>query len=202
MSNKLYYRKQIEKIEELKKANLKPTLLLHTCCAVCFSSAYMQIKDSFDITVFFFNPNIYPSSEYDKRKEEVLRLIEIFNKEFNTNVKFIEKLEDFMSYKEKKVHKYPCYDCIYNRLLVSYNYAEKEKFDYVSTTLTVGRQKNSMLINLLGEQLEKNYKITKYFYSDFKKNNGILLSNEMRKKYNIYAQNYCGCEPYYQKKDN
>lgn len=191
-----YYKEQVELVKKLKEENKKPTLLLHTCCALCFSSSFMQIKDSFDITVFFYNPNIYPTDEYNKRKEETLRLIEIFNNEFNSNIKFVEQIEDFETYERKKVHDKKCFDCIYNRLLVSYNYADEHNFDYVTTTLTLGRLKNSDMINQIGELLNNTHS-TKYFYSNFKKNKGIDLSLQLKEKYNIYAQNYCGCEPYY-----
>lgn len=190
-----FYKEQVNLINMLKNQENKPTLLLHTCCALCFSSAFMQIKDAFKITVFFYNPNIYPEEEYEKRKQETLRLINIFNEEYNADIKFIEQKEDFCTYNAKKVHKKKCFDCIYNRLLVSYNFANQNNFDYVSTTLTVGRQKDSRMINEIGKILEPLYK-TKYFYSNFKKNKGIDLSLEMKKKYNIYAQNYCGCEKY------
>ena len=192
-----YYKEQIKIIENIKNSNTKPTLLLHTCCALCFSSAFMQCKDYFDITVYFYNPNIYPLEEYNKRKEETKRLIDIFNKEYNLNTKFVEYVESFDSYNSKKVHQNKCFDCIYNRLLVSYNYAQEKNFDYVSTTLTVGRLKNSVMINQIGKMLSKNYD-TLYFYSDFKKSNGINLSLELKEKYNIYAQNYCGCEKAYE----
>lgn len=192
------YKKQVELTSSLIDNKIKKTLLLHTCCALCFSSAFLQCKDAFNITVFFYNPNIYPSDEYEKRKQETLRLIQIFEKEYNVSIDFVEQVEDFDSYSNKKIHDNKCFDCIYNRLLVSYNYANSHNFDYVSTTLTVGRLKNSTMINQIGEMLEKNYQ-TKYFYSNFKKNNGIQLSLQMKEKYNIYAQNYCGCEPYYYK---
>ena len=198
---KSYYQMQLDLCNYLKENNLKPSLLLHTCCALCFSSAFMQCKDYFNITVFFYNPNIYPSNEYEKRKQETLRLIDIFQKEYNVTINFIEQIEDFKIYDAKKVHQNKCLDCIHNRLLVSYNYADKHHFDYITTTLTVGRLKNSIMINQLGEMLEKNHQ-TKYFYSNFKKNNGIGLSLKMKEKYHIYAQNYCGCEPYYQKNEN
>lgn len=194
-----YYKEQVELVSQLSNQEKKPTLLLHTCCALCFSSSFMQIKDAFEITVFFYNPNIYPSDEYDKRKEETIRLIEIFNKEFNLNIKFVEQTEDFETYNKKKVHDKKCFDCIYNRMLVSYNYAEANKYDYVSTTLTLGRLKNSEMINQIGEDLSQHF-TTKYFFSNFKKNGGIDLSLSLKEKYNIYAQNYCGCEPYYKEK--
>lgn len=191
-----YYQEQLNLTSQLKQQQKKPTLLLHTCCALCFSSSFMQCKDYFEITVFFYNPNIYPSTEYEKRKSETLRLIEIFKQEFNVTIHFIEKIEDFSLYNEKKVHKNHCFDCIYNRLLVSYNYAYENHYDYISTTLTLGRLKNSIMINQIGEMLEKNYPTTKYFYSNFKKNKGIDLSLLLKEKYHIYAQTYCGCEAY------
>ena len=181
-----FYKEQTDLINKLKEENKKPTLLLHTCCALCFSSAFMQIKDAFDITVFFYNPNIYPSDEYNKRKNETLRLIDIFNTEFNANIKFVEQIEDFCSYDEKKVHDNKCFDCINNRLLVSYKYTNNNNYDYISTTLTVGRLKDSRMINEIGKMLEPLFK-TKYFYSNFKKNKGIDLILEMKKKYNIYV---------------
>ncbi|MCI5745686.1 MAG: epoxyqueuosine reductase QueH [Erysipelotrichaceae bacterium] len=191
-----YYAKQISLCEDLKKENKKPTLLLHTCCALCFSSSFMQVKDYFLITVFFYNPNIYLKEEYEKRKSETLRLIDIFQKEYNVKINFVEEIpEDFEKYNEKKVHQNKCFDCIFNRLLVSYNYADEHSYDYVTTTLTLGRLKNSNMINQIGEILEKNHK-TKYFYSNFKKNKGIDLSLQLKEKYHIYAQNYCGCEKY------
>ena len=190
-----YHKEQLDLLNKIKDEKVKPTLLLHTCCALCFSSSFMQIKDYFDITVFFFNPNIYPSDEYEKRKNETLRIIGIFNKEFNSNIKFIEQIESFESYNEKKVHKNKCFDCINNRLLVSYQYANDNNFDYITTTLTLGRLKNSDMINQIGEMLQPYFK-TKYFYSNFKKNKGIDLSLQLKEKYDIYAQNYCGCEKY------
>ena len=139
---------------------------------------------SCSFTVFFYNPNIYPSEEYNKRKQETIRLIEIFNKEYNLNMKFVEQVEAFETYNEKKVHNNKCFDCIYNRMLVSYNYANNNNYDYVTTTLTLGRLKNSEMINQIGEMLESNYD-TKYFYSNFKKNKGIDLSLELKEKYII-----------------
>ena len=113
------FTQEIDKVSLLKQ---KPTLLLHTCCAMCFSASYMQLKDYFDISVYFYNPNIYPLDEYIKRKNEVIRVIDLFNKEFSTNVKFIEENDIFDYYKVKKVHKVGCFDCFHLRLLKSFEY--------------------------------------------------------------------------------
>ncbi len=191
------FTQEIDKVSLLKQ---KPTLLLHTCCAMCFSASYMQLKDYFDISVYFYNPNIYPLDEYIKRKNEVIRVIDLFNKEFSTNVKFIEENDTFDYYKVKKVHKVGCFDCFHLRILKSFEYANNNGFDYFTTTLTLGRLKNSYLINSIGESLQPLFMKTKYLFSDFKKNKGIDVSLEMKEKYNIYAQCYCGCEPYYNEK--
>ena len=106
--------------------------------------------------------------EYNKRKIETLRLIEIFKKEYNVEIKFVEQVESFESYNEKKVHQNKCFDCIHNRLLVSYNYADEHNYDYVSTTLTLGRLKNSNMINLLGEMLSK-IRIKVFCFMSFRK---------------------------------
>lgn len=192
------YDKFLDKIEEIKKLDEKPTLLLHTCCALCFSSAYMQLKDYFHITVFYYNPNIYPLDEYEKRKNEVIRMIDIFNNEYHTDVKFIESIGKFDYYKNKKIHLKGCMDCFHLRLMKSFMYANDNKYDYFTTTLTVGRLKNSNLLNRIGESLQPMFENTKYLFSDFKKNGGINISLRCKEKYNIYAQCYCGCEPYYQ----
>lgn len=193
---KNYYQLQQKEIAFVKNLPKKPTLLLHTCCALCFSSAFLQIKDDFEISVFFFNPNIYPLEEYEKRKNELLRIIHLYEKEWNISIPFIEKKEDFHLYQKVKTHRNACYDCLHYRLLESYIYASTHQFDYLTTTLTVGRLKDSYFINSIGETLQKQFPNTKYFLSDFKKNKGIDLSLEMKAKYQIYAQNYCGCEHY------
>lgn len=82
-------------LEKVQKLPTKPSLLLHTCCAMCFSSSFLQIKDYFQVTVYYFNPNIYPLEEYEKRKNEVLRLIDIFEKEYQVKIDFIEEKKDF-----------------------------------------------------------------------------------------------------------
>ncbi len=194
------YEEFMDKINEIKKLKEKPTLLLHTCCALCFSSAYLQLKDYFKITVFFYNPNIYPLEEYEKRKQEVLRMIQIFNNEYHTEVQFIEKIDTFDDYKSKKIHSKGCLDCFHLRLLKSFMYANENHFDYMTTTLTVGRLKNSKLLNQIGQSLQSMFDPTQYLISDFKKNGGIDLSLQCKEKYHIYAQCYCGCEPYYQEK--
>ncbi len=190
-----------KELEKVKKFPQKPKLLLHTCCAMCFSSSFLQIKDYFQITVYYFNPNIFPLKEYEKRKNEVLRLIHIFEKEYQLTIDFVEEKEDFETYLQCKIHEKGCLDCLHLRLLRSYQYAQKHHFDYLTTTLTLGRQKDSSVINSIAYSLKPMFSTVQYLYSDFKKNKGIDLSLECKKKYDIYAQCYCGCEKYEKKSD-
>lgn len=183
-------------LEKVQKLPTKPSLLLHTCCAMCFSSSFLQIKDYFRVTVYYFNPNIYPLEEYEKRKNEVLRLIDIFEKEYQVKIDFIEEKKDFNDYLQCKIHQKGCQDCLHLRLLYSFQYAMQHHYDYVTTTLTLGRLKDSSLINSLAYSLQPMFPTIHYLYSDFKKNKGIDLSLQCKEKYSIYAQCYCGCEKY------
>lgn len=187
-------------LEKVQKLPTKPSLLLHTCCAMCFSSSFLQIKDYFQVTVYYFNPNIYPLEEYEKRKNEVFRLIDIFEKEYQVKIDFIEEKKDFNDYLQCKIHQKGCQDCLHLRLLYSFQYAMQHHYDYVTTTLTLGRLKDSSLINSLAYSLQPMFPTVNYLYSDFKKNKGIDLSLQCKEKYSIYAQCYCGCEKY-DKKD-
>ena len=181
----------------LLRQNLKnidgETLLLHSC----------YLANYFNITVFYYNPNISEYDEYKKRVSEQIRLIE--NMHFKYPVKFIEGDYDNDLYEEtiKGLENEPergarCSKCFYLRLSKTAELALKNNFDYFCTTLTVSPYKNSKVINEIGEKLQNKYKV-KYLFSDFKKQDGYKKSIELSKKYNLYRQNYCGCK--YSKRD-
>ena len=182
--------------EEIKNLNGKPKLLLHACCGVCSSSVIERLYPYFDITILYYNPNIYPKAEYMKRLvalEEIIdkmkldvRLIELgyLHREFKDKVKGLEK---------EKEGGERCNKCFYLRLEESAKFAKRNNFDYFTTTLSVRPYKNSQKLNEIGKMLEEKYDI-KYLYSDFKKKEGYKRSNELSNKYGIYRQHYCGCE--------
>ena len=182
--------------EEIKNLNGKPKLLLHACCGVCSSSVIERLYPYFDITILYYNPNIYPKAEYMKRLvalEEIIdkmkldvRLIELgyLHREFKDKVKGLEK---------EKEGGERCNKCFYLRLEESAKFAKRNNFDYFTTTLSVSPYKNSQKLNEIGKMLEEKYDI-KYLYSDFKKKEGYKRSNELSNKYGIYRQHYCGCE--------
>lgn len=190
----LLFEKQIENIIEKKQV---PTLLLHSCCAPCSSQVITSLTKYFDITILYYNPNIYPEEEYLKRKEEQIKLIkeidkinklEIIDCDYDNDIyeKEIKGLE------EEKEGGSRCYKCFNLRLDKTAKIAKTNNFDFFSTTLTISPYKNSKLINLIGKELEKKYNIT-WLYSDHKKKDGYKKSIELSKKYNLYRQNYCGC---------
>lgn len=192
-----YQKKMEDIIEENKKNNLVPTILLHSCCAPCSSHVIDVLSKHFNITILYYNPNIEPYEEYLKRKEEEIRFIKEYN---NTNrldiidcdydnEKYHELVKGLEDCKEGGNR---CFKCYRMRLEYTAIKAKELNYDYFGTTLTVSPYKNSQKLNEIGEELEKKYNI-KYLYSDFKKNNGYKHSIEMSKEYNLYRQNYCGC---------
>ena len=180
----------------INNLNNKPKLLLHACCGICSSSVLEKLLPFFDITILFYNPNIYPKEEFEKRLKTLKELTEKMNikvkievpkyneNEFNEISKGLEK---------EKEGGERCTKCYYLRLNQTAKIGKENNYDYFCTTLSVSPYKNSEKLNKIGEILEKKYKIN-YLYSDFKKKEGFKRSNELSKKYELYRQNYCGCK--------
>ena len=175
----------------------KPKLLLHACCAPCTSYVLELLSNYFEITIFYYNPNMNDILEYDKRYDEFAKLLKGLNLEDKVNVikpvynnkDFLKMAEPLADLKEGGVR---CHNCYYLRLEESAKYALENGFDYFTTTLTVSPYKNAKLINQIGFELEEKYNI-KYLPSDFKKNNGYKRSIELSKEFDLYRQTFCGC---------
>lgn len=192
------YQRLLEKeINVIREQNYIPKLLLHACCAPCCSYVLEYLSDYFTITVFFYNPNIMPRSEYDKRMLEMKRLTEemttknlvSFMEGDYDNHSFLTLTKDFIAEPEGG---YRCQKCFLMRLSKVAEIAKLGGFDYFTTTLTVSPYKDAQEINKIGESLSSVVGIN-YLYSDFKKNDGYKKSIVLSKKYNLYRQNYCGC---------
>ena len=182
----------------LKNLKDKKTLLLHACCAPCSSYVIEYLSNYFAITILFYNPNINNDTEYNKRLQELERFV----KEFKTNnpVKVIslgynhdEYLQTVLGLEEEKEGGSRCLKCYRLRIEKTFEYAKQYNFDYVTTTLTISPLKNSQVINKIGSELENIYHIN-YLYSDFKKKEGYKRSIVLSHEYNLYRQDYCGCE--------
>lgn len=191
------YQKKLDKIiSEISEKNIIPTLLLHSCCAPCSSYVLTYLAEYFKITVFYYNPNIYPESEYSYRVSEVKRLIEelpVKNKisfiegEYNPDL-FFETVKGLENEKEGGERCFKCYDL---RIREASEIAKREGFDYYTTTLSISPHKNAEKLNEIGEKYADEN--TRHLPSDFKKKNGFKESVRLSEKYNLYRQNYCGC---------
>ena len=191
---KTIYEKEMEELNSLKSVK---KLLLHSCCAPCSSHVISFLTKYFDITILYYNPNISPRSEYEKRKQEQIKLLEMIETKNKLdyidcdydNDLYNEKVKGYESCKERRER---CTICFNLRLQKTALLAKENNYDYFCTTLSVSPYKNSKLINEIGEKLEKEYNV-KWLYSDFKKDNGYKNSIELSKKYGLYRQDYCGC---------
>lgn len=183
--------------EEMKKIvssfDDKKTLLLHSCCGPCSSSVIERLKEYFDITVLYYNPNIEPKEEYEKRKSEQIRLLNELNIKYMDieylNEEYHEKIKGYEDYPENGPRCSLCYEL---RMERTAELAKENNYDYFCTTLTVSPHKPSKIINEIGVKLQEKYHI-KYLLSDFKKEDGYKRSIELSKEYDLYRQDYCGC---------
>ena len=201
VNKKINYNDWMEK--ELAHFTNKKTILLHSCCGPCSTAVIARLKDYFDITILYYNPNIEPAEEYEKRKSEQIR----FLKECDTPIHFMdidyenEKFREMAKGLEEEVEGGArCHKCYYLRLQKTMEKALENHFDYFGTTLTVSPYKNAEIINTIGLKIEEIYnnekKSTKkvlFLVSDFKKKEGYKKSIELSKKYDLYRQEYCGC---------
>ena len=184
--------------QEIDKLDYIPNLLLHSCCGPCSSYVISYLTNYFNITVLYYNPNIYPEAEYLKRKQEQIKLIN--NIETKNKLDFLDIDYDYNEFKEftKGLEQEleggsRCNKCFYLRLNKTCLLAKENNYNYFGTTLTVSPHKNAEIINNIGLQLEKDNNI-KWLISDFKKEDGYKKSIELSKKYDLYRQHYCGCE--------
>lgn len=213
MKKKENFQKKLDNLlEVISSAKAKPKLLLHACCGPCSSYVLEYLCSHFDITVLFYNPNIYPQKEYQRRLNELLTFYTKFVPA--KNVRVIQapyEPEDF--YRATGVREQPqfatepergerCRRCYELRLRYTYDYACRHGFDYFCTTLSISPFKDADMINEIGEKLvgeaalrqaQKPQATPRWLPSDFKKRNGFKRSLELSAEYDLYRQEYCGC---------
>lgn len=198
MENKRNYQRELDDIlKRIEKNEKKPVLLLHSCCGPCSSYVLEYLTQYFYIKLFFYNPNIQPSEEYNKRLEEQKKIIdrmkladcvELIAGKYNS-ADFFSEVKGLESEPEGGKR---CEVCIKMRMAEAAKAAKLYNAEYFATTLTVSPHKNAPFINKTGNELSEEYGIA-YLVSDFKKKNGYKRSIELCREYDIYRQNYCGC---------
>lgn len=182
-------------IEEIRDKSEKPKLLLHVCCAPCSSYVLEYLSDYFDITLYYYNPNISPEKEYTLRYEELKRLVAETKSNAKVELGAYEPkrfLEIAKGREEEPEGGERCFLCYRLRLSESGKYAKENNFDYFTTTLSISPYKNAEKLNTIGGDIADSLGI-KYLYSDFKKKNGYKRSIELSREYGLYRQDYCGC---------
>ena len=195
--NRRNYARELQKIIA-SAGESKPSVLLHSCCGPCSSSVLEYLTQYFSITVLWFNPNLYPEDEYNKRLSAQREIIEKMGLSDKVNIlvepwdhnKYLSAVKGLESEPEGGKR---CAACFALRLNECARIAKERNFDYFCSTLTVSRHKNAVLINTIAEDISKEVGAI-WLPSDFKKNNGENRSVELSEYYKIYRQLYCGCE--------
>lgn len=193
------YQKQLEqKLDALSRLTQTPRLLLHSCCAPCSSYVLDYLAPHFQITVFYYNPNISPHAEYEKREAEQMRLITAlpaphpiaFQKATYEPERFLQAARGLENEPEGGAR---CLACFRLRLSETAKAAKAGGFDFFTTTLSVSPHKNAQALAEIGEECAREYGVS-YLAADFKKRGGYLRSIELSKTYGLYRQNFCGCQ--------
>ena len=192
-----YYRMSLNELDRIRaEFTRKPRILVHACCAVCASFPLEFLSETFDVTVFFNNSNIWPKAEYDRRLQELRRYLAETAPEISLIVKpydneaYMKPLEPMKDDPEGFGR---CFYCYAVRMREAYAYAEENGFDFFTTVMSISRQKDSQKINEIGRSLSRLYPSTAYFYSDFKKGGGQIRQKELCDEHHLYRQDYCGC---------
>lgn len=199
MNQKRNYQKEMEKVID-GFGGEKKSLLLHSCCAPCNSAVLEKLQEIFDLTVFYYNPNITEKGEYERRITEQRRLVDHFNeKNPDFSIRLIEgnyEPQKFLTM-AKGLELVPeggerCFGCYGLRMEETARVAKEGGFDYFTTSLTISPMKNAEKLNSLGEAMEEKYGV-KFLPSDFKKKEGYKRSIELSQELELYRQDYCGC---------
>ena len=192
------YQLKMEEIIHSIDSDKAPRLLLQACCAPCSSYVLELLSNYFQITILYYNPNIYPFSEYEKRLGEVRKLIKLIKGKNPINIMEV----DYDSASFDSISKglgnereggIRCHKCYYLRMEKTAKLAKEYNYDFFTTTLSISPYKNAQVLNRIGEFLEEKYHV-RYLYADFKKKEGYKRSIELSKQFNLYRQEYCGCK--------
>lgn len=203
-----HFEAEIQHIKErIAQGGPKPSLLLHVCCGPCSSAVIEQLAQVFQITLYYYNPNIYPKAEYERRRDELQDFIESFPPAMGialeippyNSAEYYQAIdvehEPQLKFQPEKQER--CRRCYLLRMERAYQYATDHSFDYITTALSISPHKDSVAINAIGVQLQKKYRIEghgpRFLIADFKKREGFKRSLAISAEHDLYRQEYCGC---------
>ena len=199
------YQKQLDELIT-SLSDKKPSLLLHACCAPCSSYVLEYLSEHFQITILYYNPNIYPQTEYERRLQELIDFLPKFEPVIKNKIQLIQteyNPEEFFNAIDIKTNPElalepergeRCRRCYKFRMQKAYDYAKQNNFDYFCTTLSISPFKDAEKINIIGQELQNlSESRPKWLTSDFKKKNGFKRSLEISSEFDLYRQDYCGC---------
>lgn len=199
------YQKQLDELIT-SLSDKKPSLLLHACCAPCSSYVLEYLSEHFQITILYYNPNIYPQTEYERRLQELIDFLPKFEPAIKNKIQLIQteyNPEEFYNAIDIKTNPELAFEpergercrlCYKFRMQKAYDYAKQNNFDYFCTTLSISPFKDAEKINILGNELQNlSESGPKWLTSDFKKKNGFKRSLEISSEFDLYRQDYCGC---------
>lgn len=196
MPNRINYQQEMEKVlRRLEAEGTRPRLLLHACCAPCSSATLERLADHFDLTILYYNPNIYPPEEYHRREKELERFVQQAGYRFPVVELPYEPQEFYSAVKglEQEPEKGErCTVCYRLRLEQAARYAAEQGFDWFCTTLSISPMKDPVRINALGAELGAQYGV-RFLPSEFRKKDGYKRSLQLSAEYGLYRQDYCGC---------
>ena len=195
MPNRINYQLEMEKVLRTLDGT-RPKLLLHACCAPCSSATLERLSAHFDLTILYYNPNIYPPEEYHRREAELERFVEQAGYHYPV-VELPYDPQEFYSavagLENEPERGSRCTVCYRLRMRRAAQYAAEHGFQWFTTTLSISPHKDAKRINEIGQELEAEFGV-KHLPSDFKKHNGYLRSLQLSEEYGLYRQDYCGCE--------
>jgi len=192
-----YDKMMLEELEWIRASGRTPRLLLHVCCAPCTSGCLDRLTDTFEVTCYYYNPNISPKEELSRRYAELVRLTGLMAPDGRVTVEEGPYDPERFEALARGLESLPeggerCARCYRLRLTETARKAREEGYDYFATTLSVSPYKNAEKLNLIGAELSAGYGV-KWLYADFKKNDGYLRSIRRSAEYGLYRQDYCGC---------
>ena len=196
--NERNYQRELDRVLlELQREERVPTLFLHSCCAPCSSYVLEYLSEYFEITVFYYNPNISPRSEYEERVKEQARLISELKTRYPVRLVLGDYRPEAFYEAVRGLEEEPeggarCTECFKLRLFEAARLAKEGGYDFFTTTLTISPLKDAKRLNAIGEEAGGRYGV-RFLNSDFKKKNGYRRSTELSREHHLYRQNYCGC---------